>query len=279
MLEFCQVFADADQTWLTVGDHYGHDAQRLVSLGISRVSASSLSTEYLQSIMNREGIIDVLNINAEEIDLKDNCFDYVVCKEALHHMARPYCAVYEMLRIAKKGVFIVAEPCDPLIDWRSEGKPRKFERTFGIDPIVGPNVTYRDVSNEFQMSRYIDWWETGAYNYVYTVSEREIAKLAQGYGVLTWATKPLGDFYSAEFASQDAKDESKGFEETKTQIKLQELLSSISGIPAPRLHGLLFKEPPNQQITSKLSEIGFTFNKTRTRFLPLTWPNDLELGP
>jgi tetratricopeptide (TPR) repeat protein len=48
MLEFAACFDDKDVcSWLTVGDHKGHDAARLREYGIKNVTPSSLSTAYL----------------------------------------------------------------------------------------------------------------------------------------------------------------------------------------------------------------------------------------
>ncbi|MCX7986598.1 MAG: class I SAM-dependent methyltransferase, partial [Bacteroidales bacterium] len=51
--------------------------------------------------------------NAEQLSVPDNSYDYVSCREALHHFPRPYLALYEMLRVSKKGIIII-EPIDIL---------------------------------------------------------------------------------------------------------------------------------------------------------------------
>lgn len=279
MLEFCSVFRNDRDTWLTVGDHYGHDAQRLADIGMSNITVSSLTTEYLNLIKKFGGINNALALNAEQINLPDDSFDFVVCKEALHHMPRPYVAIYEMMRVARKAVIIVAEPTDPLIDWRPEGKNLTITRRFEIDPSVGPTVSFLGPSGDAILKRYIDWWETGPFNYVYTLSERELAKISQGYGIPSWATRMSGDYYNARYGDEAANESSAGFIETKNQTELQEILSSNTGIPCTRISATLFKQTPKSTIVSSLQSMAFKFNFTRTRYLPIAWPSDLDLGP
>ena len=107
MLEFASVFAASDYTWLTIGDHYGHDARRLRLHGIENITISSLSTVALEQALTLGEITSFLKIDAECIELPNEAFDFVVCKEALHHMSRPYLAIYEMLRVARRGVFLL----------------------------------------------------------------------------------------------------------------------------------------------------------------------------
>jgi tetratricopeptide (TPR) repeat protein len=82
MIDFAHFFKDVGINWLTIGDHYGHDAIRLASLGITSVVASSLNDGYLNQAKNFGLIKDYLAINAEHIKLESNSFDYVLCKEA-----------------------------------------------------------------------------------------------------------------------------------------------------------------------------------------------------
>ncbi len=43
--------------------------------------------------------------NAESLSFASNSFDYVFCKDAMHHCPRPVIALYEMLRVARGGCF------------------------------------------------------------------------------------------------------------------------------------------------------------------------------
>src|SRR5690606_20250729 len=101
-----------DQTWLTIGDAYGFDAQYINEKG-NEATASDLNTDFLK-IAQQEGIItNYSSQNAEHLSFEDHQFDYLLCKEAYHHFPRPYAALYEMIRVAKKGIVII-EPQDPI---------------------------------------------------------------------------------------------------------------------------------------------------------------------
>jgi ubiquinone/menaquinone biosynthesis C-methylase UbiE len=278
MLSFASTFKEKTATYLTVGDHFGNDALRLRELVDGEVTPSSLSLEYLDQEKAKNSFRTVLELNAEKIALEDDAFDYVVCKEALHHMSRPYLAVYEMLRVARKAVMIVAEPCDPVIDYRPEGKPLQATRVFSENSIVGPEISYQHAEKTL-MTRYIDWWETGPFNYVYTLSERELVKTAQGYGIPAFAIKQTNDYYAEEFSNSQAKPGENDFEVTLQQIHLQNLLCDQSGIPKSRISAVLFLEPPSENVKNELIRMGFGYSITRTRYLPIRWPNDLVIRP
>jgi hypothetical protein len=51
--------------------------------------------------------------NAEALPYASRSFDLVFCKEGLHHLARPFLGLYEMLRVCQRAV-IVIEPYDTL---------------------------------------------------------------------------------------------------------------------------------------------------------------------
>jgi ubiquinone/menaquinone biosynthesis C-methylase UbiE len=135
-----------DFNWLTIGDGAGTDAFRLLKGGFKNVTASDLTVALLKETRKRGYINKYSVVNAEKIDLPNDSFDFVLCKETLHHMSNPYQAIHECLRVAKFGVVLI-EPQDP---W--------------IDPPVDSN---KDIPG---------YEEVG--NYVYTFSKREIQKIA-----------------------------------------------------------------------------------------------------
>jgi SAM-dependent methyltransferase len=272
MLEFARYLHGQESSWLTIGDHFGHDAERLASLGIERPTPSSLSVNFLEIAESLGRFEEVLTINAESIDLEDCSFDYVLCKEALHHMPRPYLAIYEMLRVAKKAVIFI-EPLDPVIDWRPENAVSKVFRRFLTNDNVGEKVVYSNGDGKEITSRYIDWWEDDAKNYVYTFSEREITKLAQGYGLPSFAIRTFNDIYLAEHSDDCANHGSIGFDKTLEQIQLHDVFCNATGIPKAYITSILFKNTPEPAVASKLREVGFDFRVTRTQYLPLRWPD------
>jgi ubiquinone/menaquinone biosynthesis C-methylase UbiE len=98
--------------WLTIGDgRLGLDSIRIRSLGFNEVLATDISP-HLLDIAKSKGLIKDFKIeNAEKLSFEDESFDYVFCKESLHHFPQPYKALYESLRCARKGLILI-EPND-----------------------------------------------------------------------------------------------------------------------------------------------------------------------
>jgi ubiquinone/menaquinone biosynthesis C-methylase UbiE len=60
---------------------------------------------------------------AQEIGLKNESFDLVICKSSLHHTPEPGRAIREIHRILKKdGTLIISEPCRDNFLWRKIGR-------------------------------------------------------------------------------------------------------------------------------------------------------------
>lgn len=88
----------------------GCEANYFKSLGHEAASAD-IAIEALAAA-KASGFIDrYYQEDAESLSFDDESFDYVVVKEALHHLPRPYMSIYEMIRVAEEGVYIV-EPND-----------------------------------------------------------------------------------------------------------------------------------------------------------------------
>ena len=271
MMSFTECFKQSNSSWLTIGDAYGHDAMMLMRAGINHVTASNLDASNLRISM-REGMIqDYLEINAEKIPLPDASFDYVLCKEALHHMPRPMLAIYEMYRVCRHGVIFI-EPQDPTIDWPMK-KPDLFYRESIPADNIGEKVAFKRIdTNETFSSQYIDWWEDGVNNYVYTMSKRELRKLVLGMGAMAYGTKDFNDFFQADWGSQPATEDSEGFIKTKEQIELHDLACEKIGKPHAYLTGMIFKRAPNIEMTNQLCHLGFEITTTPTRYVPISWP-------
>ena len=96
--------------WLTLGDVWAREAI-YISKNHGRATASSIQDHAIRKAKEL-GFIDDFSIqNAESITFEDKSFDFVFMKEALHHLARPYAAIYEMTRVAKDAA-ILFEPTD-----------------------------------------------------------------------------------------------------------------------------------------------------------------------
>ena len=119
------------------------------------------------------------------------------------------------------------------------------------------------------MEKFTDWWEDGAFNYVYTLSRREVKKIALGHGLPCFGYIGLADFYHPEWNSEPANSESEGFVQTKRQIELHSQFSAMTGIPQNYLIGMLFKETPEPAQFASLVTLSAHLELTRTRFLGL----------
>ncbi len=273
MMSFAQCLKDNDPSWLTVGDAYGHDAMMLMRAGMNQVTASNLDASNLRVSLKEGMIQNCLEINAEKIPLPDASFDYVLCKEALHHMPRPMLAIYEMYRVCRYGVVFI-EPQDPTIDWPMK-KPDLFYRESIPTDAIGEKVAFKRMdTDETFSSQYIDWWEDGVNNYVYTLSKRELRKMVLGMGAMAYGTKCFNDFYQADWGPQSATESSEGFIKTNEQIQLHDYACEKIGKPYAYLTGMIFKRVPNADVSHQLRELGFDITSTPTRYVPISWPKE-----
>lgn len=96
--------ATKNNSWLTIGDgRYGLDAITMIRSGYTNVSASDLYDGLLKESKANGLLHNIYKEKAENLSFKDETFDYILCKEAFHHCPRPMIALYEMLRVAKRG--------------------------------------------------------------------------------------------------------------------------------------------------------------------------------
>lgn len=178
-----------ESRWLTVGDgRWGLDALRLQKKGFCNVLPTDISGYLLREAQERGLLSSYAVENAERLSFGENEFDYVFCKESFHHFPRPYLAVYEMLRVATEAVFLI-EPNDP--------HPGP-EELYGFLAKVESGGAVR-----FPMSKRNNW--EGCGNYEYTVSRRELEKVALGLDLPQMVLKGLNDHYvkGCEFEPAD----------------------------------------------------------------------------
>lgn len=92
---------------LTIGDGKGgKEAAFFRGLG-HRATASDLCIEVLREAQRRGLIEEFAEENAECLSFRDDAFDIAFCKESLHHMQRPYLAIYEMIRVAREAAVLI----------------------------------------------------------------------------------------------------------------------------------------------------------------------------
>jgi SAM-dependent methyltransferase len=175
--EIAAHLGQSSETWVTIGDgRFGLGAVRLKARGVTNVLPTNLDIALLQEAKDRGLITEFSAENAESMSFQDRSFDYAFCKESYHHFPRPMIALYEMLRISRKGVILI-EPNDRLHSiLRRLVAPIK--RALGR-PAHMDALAYEDCGN-----------------YVYSISEREIEKVALGVNLPQVAFKGLNDVYT-----------------------------------------------------------------------------------
>ena len=94
-------------SFLTVGDGYcGREAIYLSRCG-HHVHASDLETCLIEVAHGLKLFNEYSRQDMTQLSFADGAFDYVLVKESLHHLSQPYKGIYEMLRVARKGVFVI----------------------------------------------------------------------------------------------------------------------------------------------------------------------------
>lgn len=231
------LLAQTGNHWLTVGDAYGLDAQYITNHQ-SRALATDLTTGFLE-VAQSQGIIEEYAAeNAEQLSFMDNEFDYVLCKEAYHHFPRPYAALYEMIRVARKAI-VVIEPQDPVLQM----------------PLLL-------LLSNLLPSKLLNWvWKNRfshepVGNFVYKTSEREFEKFAAGLNLPLVAFKKLNPNFYFTGAENEALSTAK-FARISIKKRFLDLLIQLKLIPAQVLCTIVFKQMPHQTLLSHLKTDGY----------------------
>ncbi|MCL5102497.1 MAG: glycosyltransferase [Armatimonadetes bacterium] len=228
-------------TWLTVGDgRFGLDSIRLKKKGILNVTPSDISENLLAAAKEGGLIADYSVQDAQHMTFEDGSFDFVFCKESYHHLPQPALGLYEMLRVAREAVFLV-EPSDPVFT-RS---PLSRLKQLALRVLRGRAEVYADYES--------------VGNYVYSISRREIEKLALGLGLPHVVFKGLNDCYikGVEFEPADVK-KSRVFRKVRRRIWLDDIRCALGLRSHALLMAGLFKAALDQETRSKLKDNGWT---------------------
>lgn len=227
-------------SWLTIGDFTGVEAMYLTEQG-QKAMASDISDVYIKEA-HRLKLIDAYDrINVEQIEYGEDAFDYVLCKESFHHFPRAYLGLYEMIRVAKKGVVLI-EPTDAFCKMSSLVFLKNFCDLFN------PNLI-----NKLWKNRY-SWEVVG--NYVFKLSEREVEKAAMGMGLPCIAfkgvnirLKPIPESWGdPKKIPIDKRLERK----LDRYIARRDLLCKLGIIPHNNLCAIIFKEKPSAELLEDL---------------------------
>ncbi|MBB5282709.1 SAM-dependent methyltransferase [Rhabdobacter roseus] len=244
-LQLTAPFVGTSQSWLTVGDGYGFDANFFFEQGLD-VTATDIAGTFLP-LARTHGLIEKYSVeNAERLSFADGTFDYVFCKEAYHHFPRPYLAVYEMIRVAREAVILV-EPHDPISKM----------------PLL---LALRNILDRWDTALLQRYWknrysheEVG--NYVFKLSEREMDKLANGIGLPAVAFKGINNnYYHPSIAHERADDSSPAFRKIKRKLALHDLLTKLTLMPSQVLCAVIFKKMPTAEVQQAMQREGFAFH-------------------
>lgn len=227
---------DVDANWLTVGDgRFGRDAQ-YISQYSSKVLATDISETLLKKAFESGQIQKYQVENAEKISFDNNTFDYVCCKEAYHHFPRPMIGLYEMLRVAKKAVILI-EPNDQVTTDRAL-------------PSVA-NWLKRQIRNYCGKPEVRNQFETAG-NYLYTISKREIEKVALGLGLPIVACKGINDAYIEGCELENLSEKGPKYNAISKKISRRDFWCRYNVLEPLLLTTIIFKSVPDQALLLKL---------------------------
>lgn len=233
------IFTDSrfkESSWLTIGDGSGHDTWILGNYGYTNILTSDIGTTILERSFKEGHIKKFVAADAERLPFKDGSFDFVLCKEALHHMQRPYSAIYNMLRVAKYAVIII-EPQDRFIDV----------------PCLPPPITpfYESVGN-----------------FVYSFSKAELIKVAFGLNLPCVVTKNMVDIYIEGCEFERATSDNIFFQDMVNQVQDSERNAIAGSIKWNYIKAVLFNGFSDyfslESIKNDFTQKGWDFLKTDT---------------
>lgn len=261
MMDPVQVLANIESwSWLTIGDVNGWDAARLTGMGVANVTASDLSGTRLEQA-EREGMIESFRVeNAESMSASSGSFDIVFCKEAFHHLPRPWLGLYEMLRVARKAVVLI-EPRDWIIDRGpiTLRGPRDIIKTFSgwLKSRMGLRHKPLPPVRLFQLGDEPHYEKVG--NYMFSLSARELEKVALGLDLPAVAFKSVNDYFEEGLWKHRAEPGSAVLERVKGILAGADARSEGGLGSSSMLLSVLFVEMPDQGIQSEMEKAGWAF--------------------
>jgi len=227
--------------WLTVGDgRFGNDAKYITEKGCDALP-TDISDHLLKEAKSIGYITKYKLENAESLSFVASSFDYVFCKESYHHFPRPMLALYEMLRVARKGVLLI-EPNDAyIINKYSEILFRNLKNI--VKYLLGKNTN----KHSFE--------ESG--NYVFSISRREIEKVALGLNYKIVAFKGINDAYITGVEYEKVYNNGPLKSKITREINIKNALCKLGVINYNLLASIIFKVVPSKDILQQLIKEGY----------------------
>ena len=150
-------------------------------------------------------------------------------------------ALYEMLRVAKSGVLLI-EPTDPYISDRLLTFLFRYLLN-SIKSILGKDIN----KHPFE----------GTGNYVYSLSRREVEKVALGLNLKTVAFKGLNDAYFTGVEYEKKADNGPLQKKVIRKINLRNLLCKFRLLHYIKRVSIIFKKEPSKELLQRLIEEGY----------------------
>jgi SAM-dependent methyltransferase len=240
-LEILSPLLNNKNTWLTIGDYNGFEAQYFKEHHQS-VIASDISDIFLKEAKAEGYIEEYRKENVEHLSFIEDSIDYVSCREAFHHFPRAYLGIYEMIRVARKGIVLI-EPIDIL------AKMPLLLLVKNICDLINPYLINKIWKNRFS-------WETVG-NYVFKISEREIEKIAMGIGLPCIAFKDINVLLKIKEDTDIVPTDYRLLNKLKRKLKFLNFFCKLRLIPYNTLCSIIFKEMPDNELLKKLKESGY----------------------
>lgn len=232
---------DPGAAWVTVGDgRYGKDA-RYLNLQGGKALATNINDTLLKEAA-QAGYIDAYRVeNAEKLSFADDEFDYALCKESYHHFPRPMVALYEMLRVSRKGIVLI-EPNDTFLTDNPLAAMAK-----GIKLWLSRVLLGKDTRHQYE--------ESG--NYVFRLSKREVEKVALGLNLRCVAFKGFNDAYVPGVEREKLAEQGPLFRRVRFRIAATNLLTRLGIMDFGLLTAVILKEQPAPELERELRRQGF----------------------
>ncbi|MDH3213302.1 MAG: class I SAM-dependent methyltransferase [Myxococcales bacterium] len=99
---------------LAIGANH-REARALAKLPFARILLTGITDpdDAIRDVARSDPRVSYRIENSESLSLDSRSFDLVLCKESLHHLARPALGLYEMLRVCRRAALWI-EPYDTL---------------------------------------------------------------------------------------------------------------------------------------------------------------------
>jgi len=221
--------------FLILGDGKGVKEGRFIKKLGHHVTSTDLVDIWLKSAKVHNHIDEYAVQDMENLTYDDNQFEYSLVKESLHHLQRPYKAIYEMYRVSSKGIIII-EPND--INFHVDINMYNFETDVG-------NFKYEFSLNELMKCSYGLDIKTVAYTFTNHPEEKYVKDYL--------ASLPRS---GSEFIMNSEK--------YYQDIKSRNLnLDEMSRKRLPLISFIIFKKEPSKAEIKGLRERGFTIEKLK----------------